>query len=95
VAAGPVGRPLVDVVEPPVLPSVPGAGIGELVLLGLDPGEAGAIVEDGAVVDEGLPLDDEAPPLEDEEPPPEDDPDWAKAALATRPPATMTADMVR
>jgi hypothetical protein len=72
------------------------------VLLGLDPGEAGAIVEDGAVVDDGLPPeveapppDDEEPPPDDEEPPPEDDPDWAKAALATRPPATMTADMVR
>lgn len=61
---------------PPVLPSLPGGGMGAPVLVGAEPGEAGASGPEGAVVD-GL-----APP--DEAPPPEELPDCARAGPTAR-----------
>ncbi|GEO14227.1 hypothetical protein [Microvirga aerophila] len=81
--AAPALPALVDPADPP---SVPGEGLGAVVVSGVDPGELGAGVADGAPVDDGL------PPVD---PPPEEEPDWANAPPAARPPARITTESVR
>jgi hypothetical protein len=51
----PETEPVLPTVES-VLPSEPVAGLGALVVLGVEPGEAGAGTADGLLVDDGLPL---------------------------------------
>jgi hypothetical protein len=67
--AAPVLPPPVDAADPP---SEPGDGLGAVVVLGEEPGEAGAGVTDGALVDDGLPP---VEPLRDAEPELEPPPD--------------------